>query len=118
MNIDADLIVVPELIGVDTNSTGLSALDANLTTYNDFVSIGKMDETGASIAADAKPYDGGLTTLYDGKYALKTISQLGGPSPTPTPPDTIPEWLTTHYGDWPAPETLVVNVPANPVSGD
>lgn len=94
--------------GVETETTGLSALDANLTTYNDFVSIGK---TGTAVA-EAKPYDGGLTTLYDGKYALKTISQLGGPSPTPTAPDTIPEWLTTHYGDWAAPETFVVNVSA------
>ena len=92
--------------GVNTDPTGLTALDANLTTYNEFVSIGK---TGDAVAK-AKPYDGGLTTLYDGNYALQTIKQLGGPSPTPTPPGTIPEWLTTHYGDWPAPETFVVNV--------
>lgn len=68
--------------------------------YNDFLGSGfKPDE--------ADPYDEYLTNHYQrtgetGKtdYPLKTIKQLHS---------SAPDFLTVHYGDWPAPEILVVN---------
>ncbi len=55
----------------------------------------------------AEPYDEYLTNHYQrtgetGKtdYPLKTIKQLHS---------SAPDFLAVHYGDWPAPEILVVN---------
>lgn len=79
--------------------TGVSALDADTTAYNTFVGAPANWQP-------AEAYDKAkLDELFgEGKYPLKTVDQLktieGG---------TTGLFVATHYGDWPAPETLVVN---------
>ena len=46
-----------------------------------------------------------LIRNYQGAYPLKTIAQLD---------ETLDEefYVNTHFGDWPAPETITVNTAA------
>ena len=87
-------IINGELSPVGGSAVTVTALDQDLKTYNDFVTI----------TNHAQPYDRKLKDYYGGKYALKTISQLADAG------TDAPAWVSAHYGDWPAPETLVVNV--------
>lgn len=87
----------------------LSALDATVESYNAF--------SGArTVWEDAKPYDTTLKTLYpkagDGEaclYNLKTVEQLGETVVTEATDKVPADFVATHYGDWPAPEILVIN---------
>ena len=73
----------------------ITALDADMTTYNAFI----QSETDP-----ASPYDGTLANLYgEGNYNLKTVGQLDDAL------DLTDQFVATHYGDWPAPEQLVIN---------
>jgi len=69
-----------------------TALDATAESYNAFVLAG-----GAM--ADAYPYDAKLLSSFGGKYDLPAVTDDGS------------YFVSAHYGDWPAPETLVVNIP-------
>jgi hypothetical protein len=84
---------VPAIVS-DPESTAVAAFDGNLDSYNKFLTM----------LNPAQPYDDALRTYYGGQYALKTISQLAAAG------TDAPAWVSAHYGDWPAPETLVVNV--------
>lgn len=60
---------------------------------------------------EAKPYDAFLKNHYQKTgatdktdYPLKTVKQLDT-----DPNSSVPDPLDIHYGDWPAPEILVVN---------
>lgn len=68
-----------------------SAIDADLASYRSFVTL----------TASAAPYDSTLTAEYGGQYTLRTIAQFTGA--------TGFDFLSTHYGDWPAPELKVEN---------
>lgn len=88
-------------IAGETNSN-VTALDADTSAYNTYVPI----------TSDAVPYDSTLTTYYGGKYALRTVAglcELAHLTDNTVDVPTTPSWLTTHYGDWPAPETFVIN---------
>jgi len=76
-------------------AAGITKIDEDLTAYNSFYDM--------STAEDAVPYDQLLSVEYNGMYALKTISQLAGA-------EQPYDFLNTHYGDWPAAETLVINI--------
>lgn len=71
----------------------VTPFDADAATYNAFVGD---DRTGALA------YDSKLIQYYQGKYALPTAAQLGA---------TVgaSDFVSIHAGDWPAPETWVVN---------
>ena len=69
-------------------------------------SVGKIDDTAANYQTfsgdpekwnDAKPYDAGLKTYYQNKYNLKPVST------------DEKDFVSTHYGDWPAPEEFIFN---------
>ncbi len=82
--------------------TGVAPLDYSAATYNEFLGSPDFDWTGA------KPYDSdnpnaSLNTLYGGKYPLRSVKRLGASV-------AAGDFVATHYGDWPAPELLVVNV--------
>ena len=76
---------------------GITAFDASAAAYNEF--CGAPDDW-----KNAQPYDPALGTngYYQGKYNLKTVAQLG---------ETVSaaDFVSAHYGDWPAPEAFVVN---------
>ena len=74
------------------NGGNLIAMDGSVSAFNAW----------APQTEPAKPYDSTLTTTYNGKYDFKTISQLNSSA-------AGYDWLTTHYGDWSALETLVEN---------
>ena len=78
--------------------------DKTITTafqaYNEFLGTGFEPD-------EAKPYDAFLKNHYQKTgatdktdYPLKTIRQMDS---------SAPDFLAVHYGDWPAPEILVVN---------
>ena len=91
----------------ESQTAGVTALDASAASYNAFV--GAPDTW-----QDAKPKDEMLKTWYQGKYNLKSVSALLG-RPTQTEPSGESagtyeyEVFSTHYGDWPAPEIFVIN---------
>ena len=44
------------------------------------------------------------------KYNLKTVEQLGDDNVVTEATDKVPaDFVAVHYGDWPAPEILVIN---------
>ena len=72
----------------------VSAFDDSLEHYRDYTPC----------TSGAVPYDPTLTQYYGGKYLFQTIRQLNGGG------TYTAEWMTKHYGDWPMPETQVINV--------
>ena len=84
---------------LSSGTTTITALDADLTSYQDFVK-------SPTDWKPAKPANSDLDSFYNHKYSLETVQQLGGTSTTVLATD----YVFTHYGDWPAPETLVINV--------
>lgn len=88
---------------VNSGTESAQAADDSTETYID------STETYIGIVSDltaAKPYDEYLRTTYGSKYFYKTIRELDGSAPDL-------DWLTHHYGDWPAVETWVVNTPTS-----
>ena len=103
----------------------LMALDKDLATYNEFYKAAVRTASGQPSEVDnAAPYDPELSKRYkrvrsseltgepaakekelagryNSTYPLETIYML---NPSATGP-----WAKSHYGDWPSPETLVVN---------
>lgn len=76
-------------------SEDVEALDASAQAYESFV--------GAQADwARAWPYDDALSRHYGVLYPLKTVGQLGWNGDA--------GFAEVHYGDWPMPETLAVNV--------
>lgn len=76
-----------------TGTSGITALDDDANAYNLFSGSGW---------SPAEPYDAMLRTYYQSKYNLQTVKQL----------DTSVEdsdFVSTHYGDWPAPEEFIFN---------
>ena len=73
----------------------IKPFDETAKSYNDF--CGKTDTWNA-----AKPYDDTLTSYYKGKYNLQTVKQLGASV-------SADDFVSVHYGDWPAPEDFVFN---------
>ena len=121
---------MPAVGGAETLPEGISALDKSVATYNEFFKSG--DD-----AADAEPYDTPwLVDHYGGKYPYPSILNLVGSSnddsdesvddePEASEEGEAPEsdddsqvaledyFVATHYGDWPSPETFVVNTKAD-----
>ncbi len=100
---------MPALGSSAKNITTVKAIDENLNSYNLFTDFTESENANA--------YDAGLARIYgENHYTLKTINSTGNDTShalSGKAAENAPEWLTTHYGDWPAPETLVVNVPAD-----
>lgn len=82
-------------IGGGASNANITPLDASAATYNEF--------SGSSWNAAAETSDSTLSKYYKGKYNLKTVAQLGA-SVAST------DFVITHYGDWPAPEIMVINI--------
>ena len=80
--------------GTAKNSTGIEAIDKDVTAYDSYV--------GAPAGWKAAlPYDATLEEYYAKKYSLKTVEQLGV--------NVTDKYVKIHYGDWPAPEIFVIN---------
>ncbi len=77
----------------------ITALDADLQSYQNFVK-------NPSDWKPAKPANSDLDSFYNHRYSLETVQQLGSTSTTVL----VTDYVFTHYGDWPAPELLVINV--------
>lgn len=75
------------------------AFDTSASKYNTFMVGANPSSSIASV-----PYDASLRIDYGSKYpmqSIKVLAGLGGGS--------FPDHVEKHYGDWPTPETLVVN---------
>lgn len=83
----------------------VDAFDETAAAYNEFT----FDSSVENYAwQDAAPYNATLGTYYDDKYPLKTVEQLGTSLKTGAD-DATNYFVTTHHGDWPAPEIFVIN---------
>lgn len=95
-----------------TNDRYLSIINDELPAVGDGreSAIAAFDDTVeryavyAPCTGGAEPYNDTLRRYYNGKYMFMTISQLHSQG------ENAPGWMETHYGDWPSPETIVVNV--------
>ena len=88
-------------IGNKKDSTDVKALDETADSYNKFVGADWKETV---------PYDTDLVTFYQAKYPLKTVVQLGAVLPEAEQEEEQIDWfITTHYGDWPAPEIFIIN---------
>lgn len=93
---DADDVFTGEYLKpVNGRDDGVAALDADAATYDAFA--------GHSSTA-ALPYDGKLTDYYGATYFLRGIAVSSGADSS-----EMPVFVSTHYGDWPAPEIFVIN---------
>ncbi len=104
---DADLVVEDLAAGCANafpfdkdRPNGSGGIITAFQAYNEFLGTGFEPD-------EAKPYDAFLKNHYQKTgatdktdYPLKTIQQLD---------NSAPDFLAVHYGDWPAPEILVVN---------
>ena len=82
-----------------TETSGITALDATAGTYEAF--CGSPNSWDSAV-----PYDGTLKRNYSDSFNLRTVYQIGQ---TPKAKSTSADFVSTHYGDWPAPEAFVVN---------
>lgn len=98
-------IVNEALKAVDDDAAreGITALDADVTSYDAFV--GNPDDWQTAAAYDKAALDKLFGT---DKYSLQTVSQLGA-TLKKADDDTTDYFVSVHHGDWPAPETLVIN---------
>ncbi|MBQ7144705.1 MAG: InlB B-repeat-containing protein [Oscillospiraceae bacterium] len=95
--------------GVDAAS-GVTALDENLETYNRFITPHTLSAGGTLEAAAALPYDSGLKAEFKDAWNMPGVNQLGYIPADGEDVNTVGALLREkHYGDWPSPETKVVN---------
>ena len=82
------------------DQAGVSCFDSDLTSYNSFIG-------GDTTWEPAHAYDVNLRLYYKNLFPLRTVFQLEQDAKNKFPTRT--EFVRTHYGDWPAPETFVIN---------
>lgn len=87
-------------LGEEKTESGISGIDDNVESYNKFVG-------GESTWYPANPYDSQLRDFYNGKYPLRTVSQIAADNKVKNEAET--GIGATHYGDWPSPEIFVIN---------
>ena len=87
-------------VGNQDRDGRITPLDNDMSAYEGFVST-------ESAWDPASPYDVNLRIYYKNKFPLQTVFQLGKDVKTLTSGKT--EFVRTHFGDWPAPETFVIN---------
>ena len=87
-------------VGGGASNPGITAFDATAKTYDDFCG-------GSNSWDPANPYDTTLKGYYKNSFNLRTVAQIGKDLKTKTTDNS--SFVTTHYGDWPAPEAFVVN---------
>lgn len=92
---------VREIKYKEPGDDSVTAFDASAATYESFVG-------GESAWDPAQPYDHTLIEYYGGNYNLRTVLQLPATA-TKEKHTSSTDFVATHYGDWPAPETFVVN---------
>ena len=88
------------------NANGATIAEANVMAFDKDVAT--MQLMYGQSNDKVEPYDDTLKKYYNGVYPLKLVNQLKKLGDNPV---VSADFVTTHYGDWPAPETLVVNVP-------
>ncbi len=88
-----EITVFDYLTAFPGGDNGVGKLDADVTAYN-------AQFAGTT---SALPYDVSLALYFAGKYPLKTVFELDGMSAAQT------DYVAVHHGDWPAPETLIIN---------
>lgn len=88
--------------GMESGDANTTPFDANTESLKDFTS----EKT------DAKAYDSFIRQKYPDGYILKSVKGLSGAGITF--PKGYSKWsdffINTHYGDWPSPETVIVNL--------
>ncbi len=87
-------------VGNQDRDGRITPLDNDMSAYEGFVG-------GESTWDSASAYDVNLRIYYKNKFPLQTVFQLEKNDKTLTLGKT--EFVRTHFGDWPAPETFVIN---------
>ena len=88
----------------NANVSGITEMDRDLETFNTFVSM----TTNADKPFDpADPYD---KPFLGNEYPFNTVNQLGTSlAPTDRLKINKDDFVSVHIGDWPSPETRVIN---------
>lgn len=95
----------------DDTITGVSALDETAASFNGFYASEPTAMTNYFDETQSTAYDPTLANAYPDGYALRTVAQLDVDlTPEAGEPDAF---VATHYGDWPTPETYVLNEGTN-----
>ena len=92
-----------EIINGDLTALGGGASHAQITAFDDTLA---SYNSFATVLSNADPYDDTLAVAYKGKYDLRTVDGL---YTTATDVTGWPDFILSHVGDWPTPETKVVN---------
>lgn len=104
--INEDILIVGGKTG---KIDGISAIDEDEDSYNTFFQA-------SDVAADAQPYDSEwLKERYGDKYPYPSVIALRGSTGESSGADgpALEDcFVAKHYGDWPSPETLVINWPS------
>ena len=92
-------------------ATAITAFDEDADEYNGFVDA-------PSVWRKAEPYDDTLDLYYhdsyeEARYSLGSLGQFGTHKVSGADVANVStdDFVATHYGDWPAPELWVFNVP-------
>ena len=98
----------------NVQNSKITALDKDTETYEMFIiQDGNGDDWPATSPKPAKPYESVLGDYYQNTYFLRSIPQL-----VVSEPSDYESWdelfVSTHYGDWPAPEIFIINIVSNP----
>lgn len=100
--------IVNELEDRDENTNKLKGFkykgpgDASVAAFDDTAANYEAFVGAETLWTPASPYDSLLLEHYSDKYPLQSVVRLGV-----TGADG--KYVETHYGDWPAPEILLVN---------
>ena len=96
----------------DYTTLNTEAYDGDFTlAFDANIAGGKHTAAPYDATLIAVSRDGNLVTTYGGMYPFKTLVELssGASSLMNDPTNKLTKQLETHYGDWPAIVTLVVN---------
>ena len=81
--------------------TGISAFDDLLENYQSFIG-----EKG--VWTSAEPYHEFLSSTFNNKFSMRSVSRLLALT-TSNISVAADDFVSVHHGDWPVPETLVIN---------
>ena len=86
--------------------TRVTSIDKDIATYSYFYAPISVDGEGKKVGPlrAARTYDATLTDYYFEKVTEEGVEKI-----MPLYPLYNPTGIGTHYGDWPAPETFIIN---------
>lgn len=99
-------------LGNNGMTDNIALIDADATSYNTFVGASGNWKQAAYYDTARDDYyrtDADSEDAQTARYSLRTVAQLGATVNETATATTPADFVSVHYGDWPAPETYVLN---------